>query len=104
MTVLVTGATGFVGPHAVHALRAREVPVRALVRDPQRASRLASWGAELVQGDATCDRIAGSVIDIVAQRPAYLAACDAVKLALEANLDDRSPSARVAEMLSPWIA
>jgi NADH dehydrogenase len=53
MTVLVTGATGFVGPHAVHALRAREVPVRALVRDPQRASRLASWGAELVQGDVT---------------------------------------------------
>ena len=53
MTVLVTGATGFVGPHAVHALRARELPVRALVRDPQRASRLASWGAELVQGDVT---------------------------------------------------
>jgi len=53
MTVLVTGATGFVGPHAVHALRARELPVRALVRDPQRASRLASWGVELVQGDVT---------------------------------------------------
>ena len=53
MTVLVTGATGFVGPHAVHALRARELPVRALVRNPQRASRLASWGAELVPGDVT---------------------------------------------------
>ncbi len=53
MTVLVTGATGFIGPHAVHALRARELPVRALVRDPQRASRLASWGAELMQGDVT---------------------------------------------------
>jgi NADH dehydrogenase len=53
MTVLVTGATGFVGPHVVHALRARELPVRALVRDPQRASRLASWGAEFVQGDVT---------------------------------------------------
>ncbi|HEX6787853.1 MAG TPA: complex I NDUFA9 subunit family protein [Gaiellaceae bacterium] len=53
MTVLVTGGTGFVGPHVVHALRARELPVRALVRDPQRASRLASWGVELVQGDVT---------------------------------------------------
>src|SRR5258708_9568395 len=53
MTVLVTGATGFVGPHAVHTLRARELPVRALVRDPQRASRLASWGADLMQGDVT---------------------------------------------------
>ena len=53
MTVLVTGATGFVGQHVVHALRAREVPVRALVRDRDRASRLASWGVELVQGDVT---------------------------------------------------
>lgn len=53
MTVLVTGGTGFVGPHVVHALRAREVPVRALVRNPARASRLAVWGAELATGDVT---------------------------------------------------
>jgi uncharacterized protein YbjT (DUF2867 family) len=51
MTVLVTGATGFVGPHVVHALRTRELPVRALVRDRSRASRLTAWGAELVEGD-----------------------------------------------------
>jgi uncharacterized protein YbjT (DUF2867 family) len=53
MTVLVTGATGFVGPHVAHALRARELPVRALVRDPARATRLAAWGVDLVQGDIT---------------------------------------------------
>ena len=53
MTVLVTGATGFIGPHVVHTLRARETPVRALVRDPARASRLVAWGAELVEGDVT---------------------------------------------------
>ena len=53
MTVLVTGATGFVGPHVVHALRAREAPVRALVRDRRRAARLTAWGAELVEGDVT---------------------------------------------------
>ena len=53
MTVLVTGGTGFVGPHVVHALRAKEVPVRALVRDPARASRLAAWGVELATGDVT---------------------------------------------------
>ena len=51
MTVLVTGGTGFVGPHVVHALRARGVPVRALVRDRRRASRLEAWGVELVDGD-----------------------------------------------------
>jgi len=53
VTVLVTGPTGFIGPHVVHALRAREIPVRALVRDRSRGSRLAAWGAELVEGDVT---------------------------------------------------
>ncbi len=53
MTVLVTGATGFIGPHVVHALRARDLPVRALVRDKTRASRLSAWGAELLEGDVT---------------------------------------------------
>jgi uncharacterized protein YbjT (DUF2867 family) len=53
VTVLVTGATGFIGPHVVHALRAREIPVRALVRDRSRSSRLVAWGAELVEGDVT---------------------------------------------------
>jgi NADH dehydrogenase len=53
VTVLVTGGTGFVGPHVVHALRARSVPVRALVRDRRRASRLEAWGVELVDGDVT---------------------------------------------------
>ena len=53
MTVLVTGGTGFIGPHVVHALRVRDVAVRALVRNRGRASRLAAWGAELVDGDVT---------------------------------------------------
>jgi uncharacterized protein YbjT (DUF2867 family) len=53
MTVLVTGGTGFIGPHVIHALRAREIAVRALVRDPAKASRLTAWGVELVPGDVT---------------------------------------------------
>ena len=53
MTVLVTGGTGFVGPHVVHALRARELPVRALVRKPARGSRLAAWGVDLAVGDVS---------------------------------------------------
>jgi len=53
MTVLVTGPTGFVGPRVVHALRARKLPVRALVRRPTRGSRLAAWGVELAEGDVT---------------------------------------------------
>jgi NADH dehydrogenase len=53
VTVLVTGGTGFVGPHVIHALRGRETPVRALVRSPAGASRLAAWGVELATGDVT---------------------------------------------------
>jgi uncharacterized protein YbjT (DUF2867 family) len=53
VTVLVTGGTGFIGPHVVHALRAQDTPVRALVRDPARATRLAAWGVELAVGDVT---------------------------------------------------
>ena len=51
--ILVTGGTGFIGPYVVHALRARDLPVRVLVRDARRGSRATAWGAELVQGDVT---------------------------------------------------
>jgi NADH dehydrogenase len=51
--ILVTGATGFVGPKIVHALRAAEKDVRCLVRSPERARSLEAWGCELVQGDVT---------------------------------------------------
>jgi uncharacterized protein YbjT (DUF2867 family) len=51
--ILVTGGTGFVGGHVVHALRARDLPVRALARDPAKAAKLESWGVELAQGDMT---------------------------------------------------
>lgn len=53
--ILVTGATGFIGPRVVHALRERDLPVRALVRrsSGNASTTLAAWGAELVQGDMT---------------------------------------------------
>jgi len=53
VTVLITGGTGFIGPHVVHALRGGETPVRALVRKPARATRLVAWGVELATGDVT---------------------------------------------------
>jgi len=53
--ILVTGATGFIGPRVVRALRERDLPVRALVRRPSEtaAATLAAWGVDLVQGDMT---------------------------------------------------
>jgi uncharacterized protein YbjT (DUF2867 family) len=51
--ILVTGGTGFVGSHVVHELRARDLPVRALVRDRRKGAKLEAWGAELADGDVT---------------------------------------------------
>lgn len=49
--ILVTGATGKVGSEAVRLLRQRELPVRALVRSPEKAVALAGTGAEIAEGD-----------------------------------------------------
>jgi dihydroflavonol-4-reductase len=51
LRVLVTGATGFTGGHLARALRARGDDVRALVRDPARATDLSKLGVALVTGD-----------------------------------------------------
>jgi len=51
--ILLTGGTGFVGGHVVHALREADRPVRCLVRNRAKAGRLATLGCELVEGDLT---------------------------------------------------
>jgi len=51
--ILITGATGFVGPRVVHALRAEGRPVRALVRDEAAGEQLRNLGCETVVGDVT---------------------------------------------------
>jgi uncharacterized protein YbjT (DUF2867 family) len=51
--ILVTGGSGFVGGHVVHALRADGRDVRGLVRDRRRGERLEAWGCELAEGDVT---------------------------------------------------
>jgi uncharacterized protein YbjT (DUF2867 family) len=51
MKVFLTGATGFVGSHLLRRLLAEGHSVRALVRDVNKAARLAQQGAELVKGD-----------------------------------------------------
>jgi NADH dehydrogenase len=76
VTVLVTGGTGFIGSHVVHALRARDLPVRALVRERTRGAKLAAWGAELVPGDVTDPaslRAAAAGVDTVVHLVAIIA-------------------------------
>jgi uncharacterized protein YbjT (DUF2867 family) len=49
MTILVTGATGRVGPHVIQQLVQRGAQARALTRDPSKAELPA--GVDVVQGD-----------------------------------------------------
>ena len=50
--IVITGATGFVGEEVVKQTRAAGYPVRAIVREPQRAQWLAErYGAELFHGN-----------------------------------------------------
>lgn len=51
MKVFVAGATGETGRRIVQELIARNIPVRALVRDPEKAKAILSPDVELVVGD-----------------------------------------------------
>jgi NADH dehydrogenase len=51
--ILVTGGTGFVGGHLIRRLRQEDVPVRALVRNPDKAQALKDLGVDVVKGDVS---------------------------------------------------
>jgi nucleoside-diphosphate-sugar epimerase len=52
--ILVTGATGYIGSNLASRLLHKDyTEVRALVRDPSRATDLADQGAKIIQGDLT---------------------------------------------------
>jgi uncharacterized protein YbjT (DUF2867 family) len=60
-TALVTGATGFIGGRLANALTDDGWLVRALVRDPSRATDLADRGIDLFEGDVLdADSIRGA--------------------------------------------
>jgi NADH dehydrogenase len=88
--ILVTGGTGFIGPRIVHALRQRDLPVRALVRRPEDrvSTQLAAWGTELARGDMT---------DAESLRRA-VAGCDAVVHLVAIRQGKREEFERVMEL------
>lgn len=51
MTILITGATGNIGGEVIKYLVQNRLPLRALVRNPQKATKLAAQGIELAPGD-----------------------------------------------------
>jgi dihydroflavonol-4-reductase len=74
MRVLVTGGTGFVGGHAVAAIRERGHDVRLLVRDPSRVRpALSPLGVD----ESAVEAMYGDVLDEAAVNRA-MTGCDAV--------------------------
>lgn len=63
MTVLVTGANGFVGRHVVRALADAGERVRAMVRDARGAAALGDVECELVRGDVTDSASLGPAVE-----------------------------------------
>jgi nucleoside-diphosphate-sugar epimerase len=63
LTVLVTGATGFIGASLVKGLRVRGEHVRVLARSPGKAQRLTDQGAEAVIGEITNRRAVAEAVD-----------------------------------------
>ena len=51
--ILVTGGTGFVGSHLTRRMRQEGIPVRAIVRDPDKARVLKDLGVDVVKGDVS---------------------------------------------------
>ncbi|CAN5673831.1 NAD(P)-dependent oxidoreductase [soil metagenome] len=77
--VLLTGATGFVGPHAARAFSSEGFAVRALVRSPERARELEPLGAEIRIGDLQDSEVMGracSDVDVVVHMAALTHARD----------------------------
>lgn len=62
-TVLVTGATGFLGSSLVDRLLGDGARVRVLARSPVKAASLAGRGAEVVTGDITDRAAVGAAVD-----------------------------------------
>ena len=98
MLVLVTGATGFIGSHAVAALRRDGHDVRILVRHPDRvAPALEPHGvtASVVIGDMTDPRSVATAVS----------GCDAViHAAGEVGLDPVVYTSTVTYRVSKWEA
>lgn len=85
--ILVTGATGKVGQEVVRQLAASNVPLRALVRDPLRASHIRLPGVEIAVGDFARPETLDASLEGV-DRVFLLSSPDPDQVALQGNVID----------------
>jgi uncharacterized protein YbjT (DUF2867 family) len=97
--ILVTGATGLNGGVLVRLLSARGVPVRALVRNPTRATALASLAnVEVVEGDmAHPDTLAEPLRGV--ERAMLISSSDPAMLEVQSNFIEAARKAGVRHVV-----
>lgn len=101
--ILVTGATGKVGQEVVRQLAAANVPVRALVRDPMRASDIRLPGVEIAVGDLAAPDTLDKALSGI-DRVFLLSAADPEQVALQGNAIDASKRAGVRHVVKVSVA
>jgi uncharacterized protein YbjT (DUF2867 family) len=97
--ILVTGATGLNGGELVRLLSARNVPVRALVRDPSRATALAALAnVEVVVGDmARPDTLAQALRGV--DRAMLISSSDPAMFEVQSNFIEAARKAGVKHVV-----
>jgi uncharacterized protein YbjT (DUF2867 family) len=85
--ILVVGATGTIGGEVVRRLSARGVPVRALVRGPEKAAAIAGPGVVPVIGDLARPRTLDAALEGVT-RALLLSPLDPEQARLQGNFVD----------------
>ena len=101
-TVLVTGATGFVGGHVVRALKAQGFRVRVLVRSRARLDKITGFYDEVVEGDLSdepsllgcCDGVDAVIHSACAVAATFDSGSDAEAAFLRVNRDGTAALAR----------
>lgn len=85
--ILVTGATGKVGQEVVRQLASSNIPLRAFVRDPLRASHIRLPGVQIAVGDLAKPETLDTAMDGV-DRVFLLSAPDPDQVNLQSNAID----------------
>lgn len=97
--ILVTGATGLTGGELVRRLAARAVPVRALVRSPEKAAGIATLpGVEVVQGDMARPESLGPALEGV-DRAMLISSSEPAMLEVQASFIDAACDAGVRHVV-----
>src|ERR1700754_1067122 len=100
--LLVTGATGTTGMELLRALKDREVPAKALVRDEAKAHHLRDLGFTPVTGDLGDPRTLGPGLEGV-ERAYLLSPGSPMQSELEQAFRETARAAGVTHIVSPSL-